>query len=109
MDRASILSHLQAAERRVATSERRVVSQCKLIWSLQRAGEDTTSAIAVLREIEERQLGYLADRDRLLAELGLAEAQEAANANASAMSESREPKLRKRTRSRRMPLAPSRS
>jgi len=73
MDRASILSHLQAAERRVATSERRVVSQCKLIWSLERGGEDTTRAIAVLREIEERQLGYLADRDRLLAELSVAD------------------------------------
>jgi hypothetical protein len=89
MDRALIISYLQTAEQRVATSERLIVNQCKLIWSLERAGEDTTSAMAVFREMERRQLKHLADRDRLLAELG--DAGEAAKANASAISATHDP------------------
>jgi len=74
MDRALIISYLQTAEQRLITSERLILKQCKLIWSLERTGEDTTSAMAVFREMERRQLKHLADRERLLAELGLVDA-----------------------------------
>jgi hypothetical protein len=74
MDRALIISYLQTAKQRLKTSERLILNQCKLIWSLERTGEDTTSAMAVFREMERRQLKYLADRERLLAELGLVDA-----------------------------------
>ena len=91
MDRALIISYLQTAEQRIATSERLILNQCKLIWSLERAGEDTTSAMAVFREMERRQSKYLADRDRLLAELGVVDTGEAARANASAISATHAP------------------
>jgi hypothetical protein len=76
MDRVLILICLQAAEKHVATSEQLIVNQCKLIYSLERAGEDTTRAIALFREMERRQLEHLADRDQLLAELSVADAVE---------------------------------
>ncbi len=84
MDRALIISYLQTAQQRLKTSERLILNQCKLIWSLERTGEDTTSAMAVFREMERRQLKHLADRERLLAELGLVDAGEAAKAGWSA-------------------------
>jgi hypothetical protein len=83
MDRALIISCLQAAEAEVANSERLIVNQCKLIWSLERTGQDTTSAIALFREMERMQLEHLDDRDRLRAEFAVIDAIYAAKANAA--------------------------
>ena len=85
MDRALIISCLQAAEAGVANSERLIVNQCQLIWSLERTGEDTTNAIALFREMERMQLEHLDDRDQLLAELRVADAVDAAKASVSAI------------------------
>jgi hypothetical protein len=97
MDRALIISCLQAAETEVANSERLIVNQCKLIWSLERAGEDATRAIALFREMERRQLEHLDDRDQLLAELRMADAVDRARTNASAITVSRLDQRRKRS------------
>jgi|SRR5687767_245194 len=97
MDRALIMSCLQAAEAEVAKSERLIVNQCKLIWSLERAGEDATRAIALFREMERRQLEHLDDRERLLAELRVADAVDPEKANASAITVSRLGQRRKRS------------
>lgn len=104
MDRATIIYYLQAAEKHVATSEQLIVNQCKLIWSQQRAGEDTTRSIALFREMERRQLEHIEDRDQLLAELAAADAVGAAKANASAISAIRDLQCRTRRRNRRTPV-----
>jgi hypothetical protein len=97
MDRALIISCLQAAEAEVAKYERQIVNQCKLIWSLERTGEDTTNAIALFREMERMHLEHLDDRDQLLAEFAVIDAIDAAKANASAITVSRLGQRRKRS------------
>ena len=99
MDRALILSYLKAAEEHVANGERRIAKHCDLVSTLKRAGHDTTSAIALLREMEKIQAQQCADRDRLRAELAVMEAVEAKKADPS----TREPRLRLKRRIRRTP------
>ena len=99
MDRALILSYLKTAEEHVANGERRIAKHCNLVSTLKRAGHDTTSAIALLREMEKTQAQHNADRDRLRAELDVLDAVEAAKANAS----TRDPRLRLKRRIRRTP------
>jgi len=69
MDRALIVSYLKAAEEQVANGERQIARHSDLISTLQRAGHDTTSAIALLRELKQAQIQHVAERDRLRAEL----------------------------------------
>ena len=83
MNRVFILSCLQAAEKHIASSEHVIVDQCNLIHRLERASDDTTSEVALFREMEQRQLEHLDDRDRLLAELRLVDAVEAARAQST--------------------------
>ena len=70
----AVRSSLQSAESDVAASERLIVDQCRLIASLEHAGANTAEAIALFREMERRLLQRVANRDRLLAYLGLADA-----------------------------------
>ena len=58
MDRDLILSYLKAAEEHVANGERRIAKHCDLVSTLERAGHDTTSAIALLREMERMTRGF---------------------------------------------------
>ncbi len=99
MDRALILSYLKAAEEHVANGERRIAKHCNLLSTLKRAGHDTTSAIALLREMEKTQAQHNADRDRLLAELAALDVIEATKADAY----TRAPRLRLKRRIRRTP------
>jgi len=69
MDRALIVSYLKAAEEQVANGERQIARHSDLISTLRQAGHDTTSAIALLRELKQAQIQHVAERDRLRAEL----------------------------------------
>ena len=99
MDRDLILSYLKAAEEQVANGERRIAKHCDLVSTLKRVGHDTTSAIALLREMEKTQAQHRADLDRLRAELAVLDAVETTRADAS----TREPRLRLKRRIRRTP------
>jgi TolA-binding protein len=103
MDRALILSYLQAAEEHVADIEQDIADQRDLISTLERTGRDAASAIAVLRGMEETQRQHVADRERLRAELAVLNAGEAARADASIVTAAREPRSPKR-RLRRTPF-----
>ena len=80
MDRATIISFLQAAENKIAILEQEIANQRGLISSLRRGGEDTSSANAQLRVMEQTHMQYVGDRDRLRVELAVLNAAEAAKA-----------------------------
>ena len=69
MDRALIGDHLAKAERHVDEGHRHVAHQREIVASLERDGNDTTQARALLAQFEELQAMFIADRDRLLREL----------------------------------------
>ena len=71
MDRALIISYLQAAEEQAASGDRQIARHCDLISTLERAGHDTTSAIALMRELKQTQIQHVAERDRLRDELAV--------------------------------------
>ena len=69
MDRATIISYLQAAEDHMAITEQQIANQRGLISSLRRGGHDTSNASAELRVMEQTYMQYIGDRDRLRVEL----------------------------------------
>jgi hypothetical protein len=69
MDRALIVSYLQAAEERIKNGERDIAAQRDLISALERTGHAGTGAIVQLRVMEQAQIQHVAERDRLRAEL----------------------------------------
>jgi hypothetical protein len=69
MDRAMIQDHLNQAERHIADGERHLSNQRALIAELEHDGHDTSAAKSLLRQFEELQALYVADRDRLRTEL----------------------------------------
>ena len=81
MDRALIISYLQSAEEQVANGDRQIARHCDLISTLERAGHDTTSAIALLRELKQMQVQHVAERDRLRDELAVLSAAQLGNRN----------------------------
>ena len=60
MDRALVISYLQAAENNVAAIEQQIANQRGLISSLRRVGDDTRSACAQLRVMEQTHCSTLA-------------------------------------------------
>jgi len=76
MDRALVISYLQAAENNVAAIEQQIANQRGLISSLRLVGDDTRSACAQLRVMEQTHMQYVGDRDRLRAELAVLNAGE---------------------------------
>ena len=88
MDRATIISYLQAAEEHVANVELEIANQRGLISSLRRNGQDTRSATADLRLMEQTYMQYIGDRDLLRMELAVLNAADAAKAR---FTESRDP------------------
>ena len=88
MDRATMISYLQAAEEHVANVELEIANQRGLISSLRRNGQDTSSAAAELHLMEETYMQYIGDRDRLRVELAVLNAAEAAKAR---FTETRDP------------------
>ena len=79
MDRALIISYLQAAEDQVALIERQIAYQRGLISSLRREGHDASSASDQLRVMEQTQLQHVAERDRLRDELAALSAAQLGN------------------------------
>ena len=88
MDRATIISYLQAAEEHVANVEQEIANQRALISSLRRNGQDTSSATAELHLMQQTHMQYIGDRDRLRVELAVLNAAEAAKAR---LTETRDP------------------
>jgi hypothetical protein len=79
MDRALIISYLQAAEEHVASGERQIARHSDLISTLEQAGHDTTSATALLRELKQTQIQHVAERDQLRDELAVLSAAQLGN------------------------------
>jgi biopolymer transport protein ExbB/TolQ len=69
MDRALVISSLQAAEEHLANDVQDIADQRDLISTLERTGHNATSAIARLREMEKTQTRHIADRERFRAQL----------------------------------------
>ena len=69
MDRALVISSLQAAEEHLANDVQDIADQRDLISTLERTGQNATSAIARLREMEKTRTRHIADRERLRAQL----------------------------------------
>jgi hypothetical protein len=67
MDRALVISSLQAAEEHLANDVQDIADQLDLISTLERTGHNATSAIARLREMEKTQTRHIADREQLRA------------------------------------------
>ena len=86
MDRATIISFLQAGENQIAIIEQQIANQRRLISSLRRAGHDTSSATVQLRVIEQTHSLFIGDRDRLRMELAALNSVEAAKDGASIVS-----------------------
>jgi hypothetical protein len=103
MDRATIISYLQAGEDQIANGEEQIANQSDHISSLERAGHDTTSAIELLREMKQTQMQHIADRDRLRAELVVLNAAEAAKVDVSILNATSDPRPRLKRRIRRTP------
>ena len=74
MDRALLISYLQAAADRVSNGEQVIADQCDLISTLERTGHRAASATALLRQLEQRQVQHVAERDRLREELAVSDA-----------------------------------
>jgi hypothetical protein len=71
MDRAQILTYLQAAEQHVADGERQIANRRDFVLSLKCAGADCNRETAELLEMEKAQMQYIAERDRLRTELAV--------------------------------------
>jgi hypothetical protein len=71
MDRALAEQHLTVAERLVAQSQSLIVRQRQLIAEIEGNGHASATARELLRQLQETQAIHVADRDRLLKELGL--------------------------------------
>jgi hypothetical protein len=71
MDRVILEDHLAAAERHLAEAECEVAYQREHVVQLERDGLDTAEPTRLLRQLEELQALHVADRERVLKELGL--------------------------------------
>jgi hypothetical protein len=75
MDRALIVTSLQAAEDRIPIGARQVSKQREFIRRLEREGEDATEATASLQKMQRAQESLLFHRERLRAELAALKAE----------------------------------
>ena len=76
MDRALIVTSLQAAEDRIAIGARQISKQREFVSQLEREGRDTTDATSLLREMQRTQESHVAHRDELRAKLAALKAAE---------------------------------
>lgn len=70
MDKAILQDHLAHADRHVLEGNGHIARQREIVATLEREGHDTVAARALLAQFEELQAMHIADRDRLLRELG---------------------------------------
>jgi hypothetical protein len=71
MEREMLNENLRQAEAQVARADRQVVKQRWTVARLERDGQDTTAARAILAQIEQARKQHIAERDRLRRKLGL--------------------------------------
>jgi Spy/CpxP family protein refolding chaperone len=71
MNQTTTEQHLVKAEEHVRAGEDRVRRQRALLEQLARDGHDTREARSLLKQFEEIQATFIAERDRLRNELGL--------------------------------------
>jgi hypothetical protein len=69
LDRDLLKKSLAHVERQVANVEHDVARQRMVVAGMELCGHDATRATHLLRQFEELQAAYLADRDRLRKEL----------------------------------------
>jgi hypothetical protein len=81
MDRALIVTSLQAAEDRIAIGARQISKQRDFLSQLEREGEDTTDATALLREMQRTQESHMAHRDQLREKLAAVKAAKSAKSD----------------------------
>ena len=79
MDRALIVTSLQAAEDHIAIGARQISKQRNFISRLEREGRNTTEATSVLREMQQTQESHVAHRDELRAKLAALKAARGVN------------------------------
>ena len=79
MDRALIVTSLQAAEDRVAFGARQISKQRDFVSRLEREGRNTTDATSALREMQRTQESHVAHRDELRAKLAALRAKGVSN------------------------------
>jgi hypothetical protein len=70
MDHEMLKRDLAQADAHIKTGYENLALQRQVIAKLQRDGHDTTAARATLDQFEELQAQHLADRQRILRELG---------------------------------------
>ena len=70
MDREMLQRHLEQTEVHLAASDKLIADQRALLARLEQRGFDIASATGVLGNLEELRKLHVADRDRLLGELG---------------------------------------
>ena len=70
MDRDTLKRHLTKVEEQVAIGAQNVAQQRELVAELERDGYDATQAKKMLEQFLEQQALHIADRDRLIKELG---------------------------------------
>ncbi|MDE1936666.1 hypothetical protein [Bradyrhizobium sp.] len=66
MDRKTELQHLALAERTVAQGERHIAREEQMISELDRAGHDTSEAVALLATYRRTQAQHVAHRNLIL-------------------------------------------
>jgi hypothetical protein len=79
MDRALIVTSLQAAEDRIAIGARQISKQRDFVSQLEREGQNTTDATSLLREMQRNQESLVAHRDELRAKLAALKVAKGAN------------------------------
>jgi hypothetical protein len=77
MDRALVVTSLQAAEDRIAIGARQISKQREFIRRLEREGEDATEATASLQKMQRTHESHLFHRERLRAEFAALKAAKA--------------------------------
>jgi hypothetical protein len=70
IDRKLWHEHLAQADRHVAEGKQQVARQREIVAKLERDGHNAAAARDLLRLFEEMQAMYIADRDRILKDLG---------------------------------------
>jgi hypothetical protein len=70
IDRKLWHEHLAQADRHVAEGKQQVARQREIVAKLERDGHNAAAPRDLLRLFEEMQAMYIADRDRILKDLG---------------------------------------
>jgi hypothetical protein len=70
MDREMLQRHLAQAEQHTEAGRKHIARQREIITELECDGHETTTAWALMDQLEQAQAMHIADRERILRELG---------------------------------------